>query len=272
MIAVAPNGARKTKQDHPAIPLSARELAMTAAECQEAGACMIHLHVRDQHGRHSLDADRYREAISEIRKQVGNQLIIQVTTEAVGIYNPEQQIAMVKELRPEAISVAIREICPGSQDEKKVADFFHWMQLERISPQYILYDTGDIKRFRQMQQSGIVPQQSANILLVLGRYTDGQQSRPEQLKPMQSLLDQCNLWWLCAFGSTELQCMEEAMMLGGHCRVGFENNLSMPDGSQSDSNRDLVSELARQANRCGKEVYSPTQARELMEIWQEYGS
>ena len=92
MIAVAPNGARKTKQDHAGLPLSPAELALTAAECEDAGACMIHLHVRDQQGRHSLDADLYRDAIAAIRKQVGDELVIQITTEAVGIYKPDEQI------------------------------------------------------------------------------------------------------------------------------------------------------------------------------------
>ncbi len=63
ILAVAPNGARRTNTDHPALPMTADEIARTAAECREAGAAMIRLHVRDRNGDHSLDADLYRDAI-----------------------------------------------------------------------------------------------------------------------------------------------------------------------------------------------------------------
>ena len=113
MIAVAPNGARKTKQDHPALPTSAQELAATARECREAGACMIHLHVRDKKNGHTLDPILYEEAIRAIRNEVKDGLILQITTEAVGIYNAGEQIEVVKAVRPEAASIALREFCPA---------------------------------------------------------------------------------------------------------------------------------------------------------------
>ena len=89
MIAVAPNGARKTQQDHPQLPISPKEIAHTAAACRDAGACMLHLHVRDEKLGHSLDVERYREAIRAIRQEVGDEFIIQITTEAVGVFNRE---------------------------------------------------------------------------------------------------------------------------------------------------------------------------------------
>ena len=73
MIAVAPNGARKTQQDHPQLPISPKEIAHTAAACQEAGACMLHLHVRDKKLVHSLDVDRYRKTIQAIRIRAQSQ-------------------------------------------------------------------------------------------------------------------------------------------------------------------------------------------------------
>ena len=69
-IAVAPNGGRKVKADHPAVPLTPAELAVTAARCREAGASMIHAHVRTADGQHLLEADAYREAIAEQRRDI----------------------------------------------------------------------------------------------------------------------------------------------------------------------------------------------------------
>src|SRR5690554_6718411 len=94
-IAVAPNGARRTKADHPRLPMLPDELARDAAEARAAGAAMIHLHVRDAEGKHSLDLGLYREAIAAVRDAVGDRLVVQATTEAVGRYTPREQMALV---------------------------------------------------------------------------------------------------------------------------------------------------------------------------------
>ena len=110
MISVAPTGARKSKETHPGLPITPDEIAETALACQDAGASMIHLHVRDQEGRHSIDVGAYRDASEAVRDAVGDGLIIQVTSEAVGRFSPAEQMAMVRSLRPEAVSLAIREL------------------------------------------------------------------------------------------------------------------------------------------------------------------
>ena len=94
------------------LPISAGELAETTAACRDAGAAMIHLHVRDREGRHLLDADAYREATGAIRGAVGSDLVIQVTTEAVGRYKADEQAAMRRATMPEAASLALREFVP----------------------------------------------------------------------------------------------------------------------------------------------------------------
>jgi uncharacterized protein (DUF849 family) len=86
VICVAPNGARRTPADHAALPVTPSQIAREANACAEAGASVIHLHVRDDAGRHSLDAQRYRDAMGAIRQAVGERLLVQATTEAVGIY------------------------------------------------------------------------------------------------------------------------------------------------------------------------------------------
>src|SRR5688572_22904819 len=113
-IAVAPNGGRRGKADHPALPIGPRELASTAAACLEAGAAMIHVHVRDRDGGHLLDADAYRETTNAIRDAVGERLVIQVTSESVGRYQPAEQMAVVRATRPEAVSLALRELVPDA--------------------------------------------------------------------------------------------------------------------------------------------------------------
>ena len=124
VVTVAPNGARRGKSDDPAIPLTPHEIGREAARCQDAGAAMIHLHVRDREGRHSIDPDLYRAAIAAVLREAGDRLLIQVTTEAVGIYTPGQQMAAMRELRPEAFSAAVRELVPDTEAETAASAFF----------------------------------------------------------------------------------------------------------------------------------------------------
>ena len=188
LLAVAPNGARKTHADHPAVPISPAEIAATAAAAVEAGAAMIHLHVRDAAQKHSLDVGAYREATAAVREAVGARMVIQVTSEAVGIYSAEQQMAMVRELEPEAVSLAIRELVPeGGEDAAR--EFLTWLVGTGILPQYILYAPEDVERFARLQAAGVVPPGPAFLLFVLGRYTPGQRSVPNDLLPYLTAIE-----------------------------------------------------------------------------------
>jgi len=263
VLCVAPNGARRTRADHPALPMRPHEIAVEATACADAGASVIHLHVRDDNGAHSLDAQRYRDAIAEIRGAVGDRLLIQVTTEAVGRYSPEQQMALLRELRPEATSVALRELVPHESAVSQAAQFFEWARREGIALQYIVYDAEEARRLVSWVRAGIVPQAAPNALFVLGRYTAGQQSTPSQLLPFLQEWPPDWPWSVCAFGQAEALCMAAAIGLGGHARVGFENNLHGPDGRLAARNADLVANVADIAKRSGRGLASATLAREI---------
>ena len=264
MIAVAPNGARKQKADHTALPITPMELAETAVQCRDAGACMIHLHVRDKQGGHSLDVDAYRTAIAAVRTAVGDDLIIQVTTEAVGIYSIDQQIAMVQQLKPEAVSLAVRELCPTVEDESKGARFFAWLAKERVAAQYILYSAADIDRFDDLRQRGVIPGERLSVLYVLGRYTEGGASSALELLPMLMAADTEVIWSVCAFGATEASCMLVAAGLGGHARVGFENNMQLINGDTAPHNGALVSQVADNIINMRRSVASVAEARLML--------
>ena len=109
IIMAAPNGARKVKTDHPAVPVTITETIATAKECHAAGASILHAHVRDDDGKHLLDAGRYRQLLDGLRHEVP-EMLVQITTEAVGIYTPEQQADLVFALKPDFVSVGFREM------------------------------------------------------------------------------------------------------------------------------------------------------------------
>lgn len=265
IVVVAPTGARKTRADHPELPVSPDEIARTAAACREAGAAMIHLHVRDRDGRHTLDVDAYRAAIAAVRGAVGDGLIIQATSESVGLYGPGEQMAMVRELRPEAISLAVRELCPDTGSEREAAAFFAWLAAERIAPQFILYSAEDVERFADLRRRGVVPGDQAFVLYVLGRYSVGRVSSPADLLPFLDApggLDA--IWSICAFGRRECACALTAAAFGGHVRVGFENNLYMADGAVARDNAALVEQIAGAARLVGRHTADAATARTLL--------
>jgi 3-keto-5-aminohexanoate cleavage enzyme len=244
-IAVAPNGGRRVKADHPAIPLSPGELAHCAAECLEAGAAMIHVHVRKPDGSHLLDADAYRAATAAIRAEVGDRLVVQMTSEALGIYAPAEQIAVVKAVRPQAASLALRELAPDAASEPAFLDLLAWMAGERAAPQIILYAPDEAVRLAALRDAGKLPWDDIPVLYVLGRYTPGQKSAPADLLPfLENGVPRFAHWSVCAFGQREAACVTAAALLGGHARVGLENNLWLPDGSVATGNAELVDTAA----------------------------
>lgn len=252
VIANAPNGATRTKADHPALPMTAAELARNAAEIVEAGAALIHIHVRDSEGRHLLDADAYREATAAIRREVGDRLVVQATSEAAGRYKAPEQIAVVRALRPEAVSLALREIIPDAAHEAAAADFFAWLRRERVLVQIILYSAEEVLRYHALKGRGVLGEGEDFPLFVLGRYTSGQVSTPADLVPFLAAGTPPRLWAMCAFGPKENACATVAAGLGGHVRVGFENNLFAPDGTMAENNAAQVrraAEGARLLNR-----------------------
>jgi 3-keto-5-aminohexanoate cleavage enzyme len=240
-IAVAPNGGRRGKSDHPALPVTIGEIAMTASACLDAGASMIHAHIRDREGGHLLDAETYRAAIAAIRGAVGDRLVIQVTSEALGIYRAAEQMAVVRDVRPEAVSLALRELVPDAGHEGAFAEFLAWLRTENVTPQIILYSPEETLRLADMKARGVVPFSDMPVLYVLGRYAAGQRSSPDDLLPFLAPgMPRFAHWMVCAFGARENACVTAGALLGGHIRVGFENNLWLPDGSVARDNAALV--------------------------------
>ena len=260
----APNGARKTKADHPELPITPTELGRTAAECREAGAAAIHLHVRDRDGRHSLDAAAYQAATQAVRTAVGDGLIVQITTEAVGRYRPAEQMACVRTVRPEAVSLSVRELSGHDGGETDLAAFFHWLRSERIHPQWILYNADDVRLFKAWRSRGIVSDEPAFLLFVLGRYADNKIADPKELILFLRASDPADHWAVCAFGRTEYVSTLTSAALGGHSRVGFENNTELPAGGIARNNAALVRYAADAAAIAGRAVADAQQARTFL--------
>lgn len=262
LITVAPNGAYKQRPDHPALPLTTTELGQTAKLCLDAGAAMIHMHIRDAEGRHSLDVQGYRDAQQAVKAAVGDELIIQVTSEAARVYKAPEQIAMVTALKPEAVSVGLREVDQPEIGEAGLAQFFGWLAKERVMTQVIVYDVADLQRWQALRAQGVIPDAPWSLLFVLGRYSVGQTSEAKDLLPFVMAHTGFEPWSMCAFGAGEHACATTAAALGGHVRVGFENNLLLNNGQVAPDNAALVRQIADSARVLGRSLYTAAQARE----------
>jgi len=173
-VLVAPNGARRSHADHPALPVSTGEIVETAIACHAAGANGLHLHVRDGQGAHSLDAGRYREAMAELARTVPT-MDVQITTEAAGIYDVSAQLECLQQVAPKWASISVREIARAPDLAPRV---YALCAEQGTRVQHILYDSTDADLLERWQSDGIVRREQEDRLLVLGRYATGQESQP----------------------------------------------------------------------------------------------
>lgn len=269
IVMAAPNGARLQKSDHHNIPISAEELGYEAARLVEAGVSVVHLHVRDKQGKHSLDVGLYEQALACIKKQVGDRLILQITTEAVGIYNRYEQMDCVRQVKPEAVSLALREICPKDSNLNEAAAFFEECQKQRIWPQYILYSIEDIERFNRYRKDGVFHDDAPFALFVLGRYSVNLTGEPSELDDFLGAMEneQDFPWAACCFGQTEAIATEKAFKEGGHVRIGFENNRYMRDGRIASSNAALIEDHLHALDTASRPIASVDWIKNRLMNW-----
>jgi len=250
VIMAAVNGARRMPSDHPALPVIPADIATACAGCFAIGAQAAHVHARDAQGRHSLDPGTYQTVLDRLLADVGREPIIQVTTEAVGRYSPAEQMELVRVLRPEAVSIAVGEIIPGDDAVAVARDFYRWARHERIAIQHIIYTVEELARFLVLADDGVFPGGRHALLFPLGRYAVDQESRPAEMLPLLHGISSSRWsgridWMVCAFGRAETAALATAAALGGHCRIGFENNLFDSDGRIATDNAARVEELLR---------------------------
>ena len=251
-IIVAPNGARKNKNDHPALPITKQEIVAEVLACRDAGAAMVHLHARDHNGLHSLAIDDNLQILAAVKEAVADSIIIQLTTEAIGQYQPQHQMELIRETTPEAASFALSELIPNDSFLPEAEKFFRWVADRGMIAQYILYTKEDLQRYFELIKQGILPDINHHLLLVLGRYHKQLISTPSDLIPFLScpglnelMVDQKHRWATCAFGPNEQKCLISSMLMGSDIRIGFENNHLNNLGVNAQSNAHQVQDIKK---------------------------
>jgi uncharacterized protein (DUF849 family) len=265
IVMVAPNGARKTRSDHSRLPISIEETASEAALCQAAGASALHAHVRGANDEHVLDAGLYRELIAETSRRAPG-MLLQITSEAAGIYRPEQQVECIQAVNPQMASMVLREISSNFERPEYAQRFFECCDENQVHIQHILFSAEDFEHFLDYRERGIIPADHRCVLFVLGRYNVNFQSEPADLEPfLRHELGDLD-WFTCAFGQREQDCVMAAIEAGGNARIGFENNLFLPNGEIAASTAALVESLVDALGQKGLAAANCEQARQLLGI------
>ncbi len=179
-------------------------------------------------------------------------LLIQITTESVGMFDIPTQMDCVLAVRPPAASFAVRELIPDAASEARAPGFFCGRAGHRHHPAVHSLSPGRNRRLRRLQAAGVYSFPKPDVLFVLGRYTDDKHPDSTALVPFLSKWGSDSSWTVCAFGAGELAIAAAAIGLGGHIRVGFENNLHRPDGSVLSGNAEQVAAVAALARSVGR--------------------
>jgi uncharacterized protein (DUF849 family) len=155
-------------------------------------------------------------------------MAIQITTEAADRFDLAKQLHCIDTLRPDWASVSIREM---ARDAALAARLYASAAEAGTRIQHILFDTSDAARLARWQADGTIRPGQTEVILVLGRYTDGPASDPDGIAPFLATLYPRPRWMLCAFDRMEHPCLQRAAAIGGDLRVGFENSFCAPDGT-----------------------------------------
>ena len=238
---VAPNGARPMKKDHAAVPITINEIVKTGEACFKAGAEAIHFHTRNNKGEHVLDSGLCKETLSELQKKVPK-MHLQITTEAIGKYSPEEMRKLAYDVLPPGISIGIREMIPSRLPKSEDIKIYQKLTEAGTKIQHICYEPEDIDLLSNLLTQCKISRDGVWCMFVIGHYT-GKISNPKKISLFTQKLRENEFyadWAVCAFAKEEISCLETAIKLGGKIRVGFENSFLLPDGSIAPNNETKV--------------------------------
>ncbi|HPZ23093.1 MAG TPA: 3-keto-5-aminohexanoate cleavage protein, partial [Bacillota bacterium] len=246
IITAALTGAETTKEANPALPVTPEEIAEAAFLCREAGASIVHLHARKPDGSSTQDPGVFGEIISGIRQRTD--VIIQVSTGGAVGMTPEERLQPVQ-LNPEMATLSTGSVNFGEDlfvnTMEEIRTFARTMIAKGVKPEIEAFDSGMVQNALTLVKEGIL-ELPLHFDFVLG-VPGAMPGTPEALMYMRSLLPAGCTWTVAGIGRTELPLGAMAIILGGHVRVGFEDNIYYKRGQLAESNAQLVQRMVRLA-------------------------
>lgn len=265
IISAALTGSWPTKAQNPAVPITVEEIAQSAIECWEAGAAIVHIHVRNDDGVVTCDPKRYA-AVRQLIRARGSDVIINMSTGGgAGRISDEERMAPVA-LAPEIASFDCGSLNFGHgvfiNSPAFLDELARRMAEHGVLPEIECFEPGHIANALRLIDEGKLrpPFWFQFVLGVRG----GSPGTVKQLVHMVDMLPPGAQWSVCGIGRAQLPLGVTAMTMGGHVRTGLEDNLYYHKGQLATSNAQLVSRLVRIAGELGRPVATPNEAREIL--------
>jgi 3-keto-5-aminohexanoate cleavage enzyme len=263
IITAALTGAEVTREQQPALPITPEEIGIAAAECAEAGASIVHVHARHPDGTPTQDPAVYRQIMAEVARRCD--VIVQVSTGGAVGMTAQERLAPVS-LRPEMATLSMGSVNFGGDvfvnHPKDIETFAREMQAQGVKMELEIFDSGMLVTAKRWLAKGLLPS-PAHFDLVLGVH-GGMAGTPQALMYLLSELPPGASWTVAGIGEAQLPLAAWAIMLGGHVRVGFEDNLYFRKGELAVSNAQLVARVVRLAKELERPLASPQEARRIL--------
>ncbi len=266
ILTVAPTGAWPSKEDTPYIPLQPRDIAEEVYNCWKAGASVAHIHVRDDENLSSMDFDKFQETVELIR-DTDCDIIINLTTSGQLGLADEDRMKHIIALKPEMASYdcgsmnwahsTVFENSPTFLEKLGTV-----MQENSIKPEIEIFDAGMIYNALYYLKKGIL-KAPLHFQFVLGA-PGGMDATVENLVFLKSLIPSDATWGALGIGRGHLPVMYAALALGGHVRVGMEDNIYYSKGALAKSNVEFVERTKRIVAEIGKQIATPNEARAIL--------
>lgn len=265
IITAAVTGAEVTKEDQPMLPISPNEIAEAAYEAYKVGASIVHVHARNDDGTSTQDKEIYKQIITKIKEKCD--VIVQVSTGgAVGMSVEERMQPLL--LAPEMATLTTVTVNFGDgvfmNSPEDIHTLANLMQKNQVQPEFEIFDVGMINNALQLIKNNIVTKHT-HFDFVLG-VPGGIPASIENIVHMKNLLPNGATWTVAGIGRHELSMAVHAILLGGHVRVGFEDNIYYEKGVLAKSNAQLVERVVRIAKEVGREVASPHEVRNILKM------
>ncbi|GAC1388801.1 MAG: 3-keto-5-aminohexanoate cleavage protein [Vulcanimicrobiaceae bacterium] len=262
IITVAPVGAELTPDQTPHLAVTPKALGEVAAKIRAAGASMIHVHCRNDDGTNTHDLARFKEAYEEIR--AASDLIVQFSSGGAIGMTPQERSAPLA-LRPEMATLTCGTVNFGDDIFENsfpiMRGILAAMKEHDVRPELEIFDKGHLTNARRLEREGLLsfPQHVDFVLGVPG----GLDATVQNLCDLVDALPAGCTWSVAGIGRMQLPLAMVAIAMGGHVRVGLEDNIYYSKGRLA-SNEELVARIVRIAQEAGRPVCTPNQAREVL--------
>ena len=263
VLTAALTGPIATKDDNPALPTTPQEIAAAARESYEAGASVVHVHIRDEQGRPTADLEIARRVVEGI--EAACPALIQLST-GVGLAVPFEQREQLVEARPTMATLNVCSMSFGSGEFRNPPDGVRRlaarMQELGVKPELELYDTGHLDVALQLLKDGLLvePLQFSLVMGVGG----GMAATATNLVSLVSRLPEGSVWQVIGIGRSNLPMTTIGLAMGGNARTGMEDTLMLRRGVPATSNGELVARLAGIAEAIERQIASLEATQEIL--------